>query len=206
MEKDFKKKVIKPLCIYSLAFSMLLPSVASLADLDINLGGYSVVYAAAVKPTVNKISIGDKTVSGKLTMGAGQRKSKKLDFTIHVRVERKAGGTEEKSVTVAHTEKNQNWTISLDSELLEGDKVTVTQEYGGETSPEVINVVKPTLNIINKEKLKMPTGDIWIEQYVANIVNTDENTEAFDLLKKANPDIANDIKSVEFKITGETTK
>lgn len=185
---------------------MLLPSVASLADLDINLGGYSVVYAAAVKPTVNKISIGDKTVSGKLTMGAGQRKSKKLDFTIHVRVERKAGGTEEKSVTVAHTEKNQNWTISLDSELLEGDKVTVTQEYGGETSPEVINVVKPTLNIINKEKLKMPTGDIWIEQYVANIVNTDENTEAFDLLKKANPDIANDIKSVEFKITGETTK
>ena len=48
----------------------------------------------------------------------------------------------------------------------------------------------------------MPTGDIWIEQYVANIVNDDEKAEAIDLLKKANPDIAKDIKSVEFKITG----
>lgn len=115
MKFEIKKKILKPLCIYTLAFSMLLPSVASLADLDINLGGYSVVYAAALKPKVNKISIGDKTVSGILTMGAGQRNSKKLDFTIHVRVERKAGGTEEKSVTVAHTEKNQNWTVALDS-------------------------------------------------------------------------------------------
>lgn len=200
MKFEIKKKVIKPLCIYSLAFSMLLPSVASLADLDINLGGYSVVYAAAVKPTVNKISIGDKTVSGKLTMGAGQRKSKKLDFTIHVRVERKAGGTEEKSVTVAHTEKNQNWTISLDSELLEGDKVTVKQEYNNEISEGVVLEVKKTLADQHKDDLKMPTGEIYIEQTSSNQVNDDEQAEAVQLLKAANPDIASDVKDVKFSI------
>ena len=200
MKFEIKKKVIKPLCIYSLAFSMLLPSVASLADLDINLGGYSVVYAAALKPKVNKISIGDKTVSGILTMGAGQRNSKKLDFTIHVRVERKAGGTEEKSVTVAHTEKNQNWTVALDSELVEGDKVTVKQEYNNEISEGVVLEVKKTLADQHKDDLKMPTGEIYIEQTSSNQVNDDEQAEAVQLLKAANPDIASDVKDVKFSI------
>lgn len=200
MKFEIKKKILKPLCIYTLAFSMLLPSVASLADLDINLGGYSVVYAAALKPKVNKISIGDKTVSGILTMGAGQRNSKKLDFTIHVRVERKAGGTEEKSVTVAHTEKNQNWTVALDSELVEGDKVTVKQEYNNEISEGVVLEVKKTLADQHKDDLKMPTGEIYIEQTSSNQVNDDEQAEAVQLLKAANPDIASDVKDVKFSI------
>ena len=202
MKFEIKKKILKPLCIYTLAFSMLLPSVASLADLDINLGGYSVVYAAALKPKVNKISIGDKTVSGILTMGAGQRNSKKLDFTIHVRVERKAGGTEEKSVTVAHTEKNQNWTVALDSELVEGDKVTVKQEYNNEISEGVVLEVKKTFADQHKDKIKMPAGEIWIEQTSSNQVNDDEQAEAVQMLKNANPDIAKDFKSIKFSIDG----
>lgn len=58
-----------------------------------------------------------------------------------------------------------------------------------------------------KDTLKMPTGEIWIEQYVANIVNEEEKAEALDLLKKANTtEIANDIKSIDFKIEGVGTK
>ena len=52
----------------------------------------------------------------------------------------------------------------------------------------------------------MPSGEIWIEQYVANIVNADEKAEAIQMLKDANPTIADDIKSVEFKISGTDPK
>ncbi len=161
---------------------------------------------AAVVPKVNKISIGDKTVSGKLTMGAGQRKAKELDFTIKVVVNRKAGGKEEKSITIPHTVSNQNWIVSLDSELLEGDTVSVTQAYGGEESAPVVNEVTESLSIVHKDALKMPTGEIWIEQYVANIVSEEEKAEAIQMIKDANKSIADDIKSVEFKITGVDPK
>ena len=157
---------------------------------------------AAAKPNVNKVFIGDQTVSGKLTMGAGQRKSKKIDFTIHVTVTRKAGGTEEKTVTILHTTSSQAWTVTLDSELAEGDKVTVKQEYGGDISEGVVLEVKKSLADQHKDDLKMPEGEIWIEQTSSNQVNDDEQAEAVQMLKDANTAIAGDIKSVKFSIDG----
>ena len=159
----------------------------------------------AVKPpTVNNVSIGDETVSGKLTIGANQRKKRKLDVTIRVIVNRQAGGTEEKTVTIPYTTSSQDWTVTLDSKLAEGDKVTVTQEAGGEFSGGVVREAKKPLGDQHKDDLKMPAGEIWIEKTNANLVNNDEQAEAIEMLKKANPDIAKDFdpKKTKFSIDG----
>ncbi len=157
---------------------------------------------ALKKPTVDNVSAGDKTVSGKLTIGAGQRKARKLDVTIHVTVNRQAGGTEEKTVTISYTNRKADWSVALDSGLVAGDKVTVKQEAGGDISEGVVLEVKKGLNDQHKDELKMPSGEIWIEQTVANIVNAEEQAEALRLVKEANPAIAGDIASVELKING----
>ena len=158
---------------------------------------------AVKNPTVNHVSVGDKTVSGKLTIGANQRKKRELDVTIHVTVNRQAGGTEEKTVTIPYTTKSQNWSVTLDSELVADDEVTVKQEAGGEISEGVVLEVKESLKDQHKDELKMPSGEIWIEQAgAANIVNEEEQAEALRLVKEANPAIADDIKSVELKIYG----
>ena len=159
----------------------------------------------AVKPpTVNNVSIGDKTVSGKLTIGAGQRKSRQLDVTIRVIVNRQAGGTEEKTVTIKYETRSSNWTVALDSELAEGDKVTVTQETRDGISGGVVREVKKTLADQHKDKIKMPSGEIWIEHPDANLVNDDEQAEAIEMLKNANPNIAKDFvpKKTKFSIDG----
>lgn len=158
--------------------------------------------SAVANPTVDSLSAGDKTVSGKLTIGAGQRKARKLDVTIRVIVNRQAGGTEEKTVTILHTNRKSDWTVTLDNELVAGDKVTVKQEAGGDISEGVVLEVKKGLNDQHKDELKMPSGEIWIEQTVANIVNAEEQAEALRLVKEANPAIAGDIASVELKING----
>ena len=157
---------------------------------------------AVKKPAVDNVSAGDKTVSGKLTIGAGQRKARKLDVTIHVTVNRQAGGTEEKTVTISYTNRKADWSVALDSGLVAGDKVTVKQEAGGDISEGVVLEVKKGLKDQHKDELKMPSGEIWIEQTVANIVNAEEQAEALRLVKEANPAIAGDIASVELKING----
>ncbi len=161
---------------------------------------------AAAKPKVNPVFAGNKTVSGTLTIGAGQRRSKKLDVTIRVTVNRQAGGTEEKTVTIPYADKSQDWTVTLDSELAEGDTVTVTQEAGGESSEGVVREAKKPLSDQHKDDLKMPVGEIWIEHTNSNQINNDEQAEAIEMLKKANPKIANDIdfdpKKTKFSIDG----
>ena len=157
---------------------------------------------ATRKPNVNVASAGDKTVSGKITIGSGQRRAKMLDVIIHVTVNRQAGGTEEKTVAIPPKAK-ANWEVTLGSELVAGDKVTVKQEFEGEISEGVVLEIKKGLNDQHKDELKMPSGEIWIEQAgAANIVNEEEQAEALRLVKEANPEIAGDIKSVELKISG----
>ncbi|MBS5865934.1 MAG: hypothetical protein KIC37_06235, partial [Coriobacteriaceae bacterium] len=157
---------------------------------------------AVKNPTVNHVSIGDKTVSGKITIGSNRRNKQKLDVIVHIIVDRIAGGREEKTVTIPYTTKSQNWTVTLDSELAEGDKVTVKQEYGGEISQGVVLEVKKSLADQHKDELKMPSGEIWIEHTNSNQVSDDEQAEAIDMLKNANPSIASDFKSVTFSIDG----
>ena len=201
MEKDFKKKVIKPLCIYSLAFSMLLPSVASLADLDINLGGYSVVYAETVPaPTVTKAFIGTNTISGG-NVHRGKINNKPVRGTIHVTL--KNGDTVKAELSVT-PKSGTTWTVNLPAgvTIAEGDTVTAYQEFDGQNSPATTANAMDSLAKQNKDKLQMPSGEIWIEQTSSNIVNKDEQAEARDLFDAVNKEIAGDIKSVVFSING----
>lgn len=163
------------------------------------------VGATVNKPTIKKAELGEKTISGGGLVGSGQRKAKNADCIIHVTVKRKAGGVEKKTDTIA-PKGGSSWSVTLDNALEAGDVITAQQEFDGNFSEEAKYTVKETLNITHKDTIKMPEGEIWIEQYVANIVNADETAEALDLLKKANPTIAKDIKSVEFKITGVDPK
>ena len=117
---------------------------------------------------------------------------------------RKAGGTEEKTLSIPPTERKTKWSVTLGSALAEGDKVTVTEV--GETSKTKIIEVKPSLKDQHKDDLQMPTGKIWIEQTSSNQVNDDEQAEAIQMLKDANPDIVKyidfDSKKTKFSIDG----
>lgn len=101
--------------------------------------------------------------------------------------------------------------ITISEALKEGDKVKAILKGSdgvqiAETEEATVKKRKPKKAEIYKDTLKMPEGEIWIEQYVANIVSDEEKAEALELLKKANQDIAKDIESVDFKIEGVDPK
>ena len=203
MKFEIKKKILKPLCIYSLAFSMLLPSVASLADLDINLGGYSVVYAETVPaPTVTKAFIGTNTISGG-NVHVDRVSGKVTRGTVHVTLKDKDSVVKADNLTFT-PKSGKNWTVNLPDgvTIAEGDVVTVYQEFDGQNSPVTTANAMESLAKQNKDKLQMPTGEIYIEQTSSNQVNEDEQAEAVQKLKDANTAIAGDIKSVKFSIDG----
>lgn len=186
MEKDFKKKVIKPLCIYSLAFSMLLPSVASLADLDINLGGYSVVHAQeeVKKPTIKPVSIGDTKVTGGGLIGAGQRKAKGVGCKIIVTVKNSDNIIETKEFNLAKDGKAKTWSVTLDNPVQEGYKVYAKQEFNGGTSEEAFVEVKQLLSKLYKNKLTMPTLEVWSEDL--HVIEADAVEDIVNAFKAEN--------------------
>ena len=194
------RKLLTMFLFCALCFTLAMPALVQAEDLEISepLAGQSV--RAAGGPVVDTISVGNKTISGDIKMGKGQRTHKNLTFTITVTVNRKAGGTEEKTVSIPPTERKTKWSVTLGSALAEGDKVTVTEV--GETSKTITIEVQPSLKDQHKDDLKMPKGEIWIEQTSSNQVSTDEQAEAVQMLKDANTAIAGDIKSVEFSIDG----
>ena len=196
------KKLLVGIMSLMLTFMFMMPVSALEENLELGPEIIEQPVRAADPPTVNTVAAGDKTISGKLKMGYNQRRQRKIDFTIYVTVNRKAGGIEEKTLNIPYTERKQDWSINLDSELEEGDKVIVKQEYGGDISEGVTFEVQKKLNKQLEDDLKMPVGEIWIEQTSSNLVSDDEQAEAIEMLKKANPDIAKDFKSVKFSIEG----
>ena len=156
-------------------------------------------------PTVNPILYDDTAISGgSLAKYRDKVKKETIIATVHVTLRGK-DGTVKANLSVTPTT-GTTWKVDLPEgkKVEEGDTVTVYQQIGEDKSQEVTKTAQPSK--ASSVTLTMPTGEFWIEQYVANIVNADEKAEAIDLLKKANPDIAKDIKSVEFKITGVDPK
>ena len=94
------------------------------------------------------------------------------------------------------------WSVNLPDgkKVEEGDTVTAYQEFDGSKSSTVTANAEPSKAYENKDKLKMPVGEIWIEHPDANLVNNDEQVEAVKMLKDANSAIVSDIKSVKFTI------
>lgn len=164
------------------------------------------------KPTINPVAIGANIVTGNGLAGAGRRKHATGPCKIHVTVTDGEGNKiETKTFSIGPKERPKKgepqWSVTLDSPVQKGYKIVAQQELDGKFSNESDPyIVKELLAEQHKNDLKMPSGDFYLEQYVANILNDDEKAEALDLLKKANPAIAKDIKSVEFTITGATTK
>ena len=154
-------------------------------------------------PTIDKVFYDATTISGG-NLHRGKLNGKQVRGTIHVTLKDKDGKVKA-TVSVTPTS-GKTWTVDLPSgvTVVAGDTVTAYQTFGEETSG--VKTVNAEPSMASQTTLTMPDGEIWIEQYVANIVSPDENTEALDLLKKANRDIADKIESVEFKITGVEPK
>ena len=174
MKYEIKKKVIKPLCIYSLAFSMLLPSVASLADLDINIGGYRVVHAQEEvrKPSINPVSPGTKTITGGGLIGAGQRKAKKAGCKIIVKVKDSGGSLiETQEFDFPVNGKGSTWSVTLTNPVQAGYKIVAKQEFNGGTSEESSVEVQKLLADQYKGKLTMPKLEVWSEDL--NVLEAD---------------------------------
>lgn len=157
------------------------------------------VGAAVKAPTVNPVLYDDTTISGG-NLAKARVNKKPVIATVHVTVKDK-NGNEKATLSVTPTS-GTTWKVDLPQgkKVEEGDTVTVYQQIGEDKSPEVNATAQPSK--ASTVTLTMPTGEIWVEEYTANVLNADEKAEAIDLLKKANPTIAKDIKSVEFQITG----
>ena len=152
-------------------------------------------------PTINPVFYDATTISGG---GVERRRGKKgtIRGTIHVTLKGK-DGNEKVTVSITPTS-GTSWKVNLPDgvKVAPGDTVTAYQTIDGDTSSEVTADAEPSKAFFNKDKIKMPVGEIWIENPDANLVNKDEQAEAIEMLKKANPDIANDFKKVVFSIDG----
>ena len=188
-QNDRRRRLFKTFTACLLAVAMLLS----------NVGAMDVWAAAVKKPTVDAVLYDATSISG-ANLAKARINKKTVIATVHVSL-KDSGGTEKANLSVTPTT-GTTWKVDLPEgkKVAKGDTVTVYQQIGEDKSLEVNVTAKPSK--ASTVTLTMPTGEIWIEQYVANIVNADEKAEAIDLLKKANPTIAKDIKSVEFKITG----
>ncbi len=191
MKENKKRGIFKPLGAFLLALVMVLTHVVGVVEVQAK--------GAIEAPEINAVFYGAKTISGK-KLHRDRVGNKTVRATVYVKLTDKSGVVK---ADVSVTPKSgTTWSVDLPAnvKVAEGDTVTVYQQLGEDKSPEVTKDAEPSKAFT--VTLTMPSGEIWIEQYVANIVNKDEAAEAEALLKKANPDIANDIKSVEFKITG----
>ena len=163
------------------------------------IGGGAVARSEVKKPTVNPVFYDDETISGG-SLAKDRINNQIVIATVHVTLKGEDGQV--KAELFVTPKSGTTWKVDLPEgvKVAKGDTVTVYQQIGEDKSPEVTATAQPSK--ASTVTLTMPTGEIWIEQYVANIVNDDEKAEAIDLLKDANPTIAKDIKSVEFKVTG----
>lgn len=191
-QNDRRRRLFKTFTACLLAVAMLLTNV---------MGAVEVWAEGTIPaPTIDDVFYGATTISGK-KLHRDRVNNQTVRATVHVKL---TGTNGEKAKVSVTPTSGSTWTVSLPEgvEVAAGDKVTVYQELNGIKSSEVTANAKPSKAYENKDKLKMPTGEIWIEKTNANIVNDDEQAEAIEMLKKANRDIAKVFKSVKFSIDG----
>ncbi|EPD33020.1 hypothetical protein HMPREF9306_00549 [Propionimicrobium lymphophilum ACS-093-V-SCH5] len=151
-------------------------------------------------PTIGKVFYDATTISG----GNVQRKRVKgvgtVRSTVYVTLKDKEGNVKA-TVSVTPTS-GTTWKVDLpnNTKVAAGDTVTAYQTLDGATSDVVTANAEPSM--ASQTTLTMPTGEIWIEKTNANLVNKDEQAEAVEMLKKANPSVASKFKEVKFSIDG----
>ena len=187
-----ERKISKSFWALTLVLVMFLTNI---------LGAGEVSAEGIPAPTITKAFIGTNTISGG-NLHRGRINNKPARGTVHVTLKDSSGN--EKATVSVTPKSGTTWSVNLPAgvTIAEGDTVTAYQEFNGQNSPVTTENAMDSLAKQNKDKLKMPTGEIWIEQTSSNIVNEDEQAEAVKMLKDANTAIAGDIKSVEFSIDG----
>ena len=193
------KKLLVGLMSLMLTFMFMMP--VSALDNALEMGPEIVNKAVKqinVKtPSVNPVFYGDTTISGG-NLAKTRVNKETVIATVHVTLKGE-DGTVKAELSVSPT-KGSEWSVKLPGgkKVEKGDKVTVYQQIGEDKSAEVTKTAQASK--ASTVTLKMPTGEIWIEQPSSNIVNEDEQAEAVKMLKDANTEIAGDIKSVKFSI------
>ena len=188
--REQTNKILKTLCVYLLVISMMLSSL---------VGSWDVMAAGLRAPKINPVSPGvtEITGSGALKKAVG---GSPVYATVHV-ILKGEDGTEKDKGSFTRTEKySSSWKVTLSVAATVGDTVVAYNQIGEEKSPEATVKVEELLADKYNGKLKMPSGQIWIEQTDSNIVNDDEQAEAVEMFNNANTAIAGDIKSVKFSI------
>ena len=148
-------------------------------------------------PTIDKVFYDATTISGG-NVHRARVGGKIVRGTIYVTLKDEGGNVK---ATVSVTPRTgTTWTVNLPNNIKveAGDTVTAYQTLGGDTSSVVTADAEPSM--ASQTTLTMPAGEIWIEQTNANLVSDDEQAEAVEMLKSANPDIAQNFKSVKFSI------
>lgn len=135
--------------------------------------GEAVAQIDVKAPTVNAVFYDATTISGgNLAKYRDKVNKKTLIATVHVTLKGE-DGTVKATLSDSPT-KGTTWKVDLPAgvKVVKGDTVTVYQQIGDDKSPEVTKTAQPSK--ASTVALTMPSGEIWIEQYVANIVNDDE--------------------------------
>ena len=188
-QNDRRRRLFKTFTACLLAVAMLLSNVGAMD-----------VWAAGIEaPTINKVFYDATTISGG-KLHRGRIGGKQARGTVHVTL-KDSSGTEKATLSVT-PKSGTTWSVNLPEgvTIAEGDTVTAYQEFDGQKSTKTTANAEPSKAYENKTKLKMPSGEIWIENTSSNLVNEDEQAEAVKMLKDANTAIAGDIKSVKFSI------
>ena len=196
------KKVSVILLSCTLALLLLMPMLHAVGlEFGPEIIDEAVARSGIEAPTITKAFIGTNTISGG-DLHRGKINGKNARGTVHVTLKDSSGN--EKATVSVTPKSGTTWTVNLPEgvTIAEGDTVTAYQEFDGQNSPVTTANAMDSLAKQNKDKLKMPQGEIWIEQTSSNQVNKDEQAEAVQKLKDANTEIAGDIKSVKFSIDG----
>lgn len=198
---NISKKILAGLLAFMIMLSPL-SSIVNANSIQPNSGTTKAVTQGDIPaPTITKAFIGTNTISGG-NVHRGRINNKPARGTVYVTLKDSSGN---EKATVSFTPKSgTTWSVNLPAgvTIAEGDTVTAYQEFNGQNSPVTTENAMDSLAKQNKDKLKMPTGEIWIEQTSSNIVNEDEQAEAVKMLKDANTAIVGDIESVKFSIVG----
>ena len=192
MNQNNKKKILKDVCAYALSLIMLLSYFTNLTVLKAS--------PTVEEPTVVNTYFGDKIVRGRFLMKEGYE-APYTKGIIHLTLKDANGNVKlNKTFNPDPNTSSREWEIDLGQEIEPGDTIIVIQEFKGEFSKEVIVTPGMRLSYKYKDQLVMPAGDFLRENPSSLFLRDDEKNELLEMVKKANPSIANDIIEVNATI------
>ena len=170
------KKVSVTLLACTLALLMIMPMLHADGGLEIGpeivgeaLRGTKEIDTTISKPTINPVAIGSSVITGDGLVKPNRRKKANGPCKIHVTVmDENSAVLETKTFSIGPKERPKKgepqWSVTLDNGVQKGYKIVAQQELDGKFSDESDPyVVKELLATQYKDKLSMPTLEVWSE-------------------------------------------